>query len=174
METTKNEMPPYAKQFFDRLGKYLDTKIYFYGSVQRDDYFPMSSDIDVDIFTDNEYSTISKLQHFLGVKRQEFKKIVYRLHKSNKVVYGKKIKYSDPDNNFETEISIYDEKYKYNVLEEHNSKMILPFYVSTLLIILKSLYYNLAIISKENYYYFKRFLINYIIEGQNVEFIVLD
>lgn len=174
METTKNEMPPYAKQFFDRLSKYLDTKIYFYGSVQRDDYFPMSSDIDVDIFTDNEYSTITKLQNFIGVKRYEFKKFVYRLHKSNKVVYGKKIKYADPDNNFSTEISIYEEKYKYIVLQEHNSKMKLPFYVSILLIILKNLYYNLGIISKETYYRFKKIFMNYMVEGQDVEFITLD
>jgi len=174
METTKNELPPYAKQFFDKLGKYLDTKIYFYGSIQRDDYFPMSSDIDVDIFTDNESSTITKLQNFLGVKRYEFKKIVYRLHKTNKVVYGKKVTYTDPNNNFSTEISIYEEKYKYMVLEEHNSKMKLPFYISILLIILKSFYYNLGIISKEYYYYFKKLFMNYMVEGRDVEFVAPD
>ena len=53
METTKNEMSPYAKQFFDKLSKYLDNKFYFYGSIQRLDYFPEYSDIDADLFTDN-------------------------------------------------------------------------------------------------------------------------
>ena len=82
METTRNELPPYAKEFFYKLSNYLDTKIYFYGSVQRPDYFPASSDIDVDIFTDNESSTISKLQYFLGVEKFKFKKFLYKLHKT--------------------------------------------------------------------------------------------
>ena len=83
METTKNEMPKYAKHFFKKLGDYLDTKIYYYGSIQRLDFFPMASDIDTDIFTDNESSTISQLQSFLGVPKYEFRKVVYRLHKAN-------------------------------------------------------------------------------------------
>jgi predicted nucleotidyltransferase len=69
METTKNKMNPFAEKFFKKLSDYLDTKIYFYGSIQRNDYFPNSSDIDADIFTDNESSIINKLQNFLGVKK---------------------------------------------------------------------------------------------------------
>ena len=30
METTKNEIPQYAKEYFFKLGNYLDTPIYFY------------------------------------------------------------------------------------------------------------------------------------------------
>ena len=174
METTKNEMSHYAKDFFLRLKNYLDTKIYYYGSIQRDDFFPNSSDIDTDIFTDNESSTITKLHNFLGVQRHEFKKFVYKLHKSNKVVYGTKVKYDEPINNFSTEISIYNEKYKNDVLVEHNSKSTLPFYISFLLIILKNLYYNLNILPKEVYFYFKKFLMNYMVEGQDVEFITTE
>jgi predicted nucleotidyltransferase len=91
METTKNKISPYAKQFFDKLSSYLETKLYFYGSVQRNDYFPNSSDIDVDIFTDNESSTILKLQNFLKVKRSDFKRIVYRLHRTDQLVTGTKL-----------------------------------------------------------------------------------
>ena len=65
METTKNKMSHFAEKFFHKLKNYLDTKLYYYGSIQRNDYFPNSSDIDVDIFTDNEQSTITKLQNFL-------------------------------------------------------------------------------------------------------------
>ena len=53
METTKNEIPEYNNIFFEKLKNYLDMKIYFFGSVQRNDYFPKSSDIDVALFTDN-------------------------------------------------------------------------------------------------------------------------
>lgn len=173
METTKNEMPEYAKHFFNKLSNYLDTKLYFYGSIQRNDYFPKSSDIDVDIFTDNMNSTISKLQHFLNIERSEFKKFVYNLHKTDKVVFGYKIKHKDLEKNFVTEISIYDENYKDAVLLEHNNKSIIPFYISWMLIILKYLYYNLNIIPKENYKYFKSILMNYMIEGKDVEFITI-
>ena len=156
MEKTKNEMPPYAKHFFFKLGNYLDTKIYYYGSIQRSDYFPESSDIDVDIFTDNESSIISKLKNFLGVKSYKFKKFVYKLHKSNKIVYGVKVKYQDIEHNFSTEISIYPDKNKEDVLEEHNSKTDLPFYILYMLIVLKFFYYNLGFLSKDLYKFFKK------------------
>ena len=104
MENTKNDMPLYAKIFFDKLGNYLNTKIYYFGSIQRYDYFPKSSDIDVDIFTDNEDQTINYLMNFLGLKKYEFKKFVYKLHETNKLVYGHKVKYKEPHNNFDVEI----------------------------------------------------------------------
>jgi len=66
METTKNDLPQDIKQFFYKLSDYLDTKLLYYGSVQRSDYVPGKSDIDVDIFTDNPDSLITKLQHFLN------------------------------------------------------------------------------------------------------------
>lgn len=174
METTKNKMNPFAENFFKKLSDYLDTKIYFYGSIQRNDYFPNSSDIDADIFTDNESSIINKLQNFLGVKKYEFKKFVYRLHKSKKMVYGHKIKYEDTNHNFSTEISIYNEKTKELVLEEHLSKMVLPFYISISLIILKTFYYKLNILPDNIYYFFKKIIMNYLVEGVDVEFITTD
>jgi hypothetical protein len=171
METTKNEMPQYAKEFFFKLGMYLDMPIYYFGSVQRSDYFPTSSDIDVDLFSDNESSIIIKLQNFLGLEKYKFKKFVYKLHKTQKIVYGHKVKYEDPSNNFFTEMSIYNEKYKDDVLLEHNSKAILPFYVTILLIILKFIYYKLQILPEETYSYFKKIIMNYMVEGEDVEFV---
>ena len=174
METTKNEMTSYAKAFFNRLSKYLDNKFYFYGSIQRNDYFPNSSDIDSDLFTDNEQSTILKLQNFLGVKKYQFRRFVYKLHKTNKIVRGHKIKYTDENNKFITEISIYNEKDKEDVLIEHNSKSNLPFYISFFLIILKTFYYKLGIISEHTYNYFKKIFMNFMIEGADVEFVGID
>ena len=82
MENTKNVLPDHNRHFFKDLSEYLDTKLYFFGSVQRPDYFPGKSDIDVDLFTNNESSTIMKLQHFLGIEKYKFKKFVYKLHKT--------------------------------------------------------------------------------------------
>jgi len=174
METTKNEMDTYSKNFFLKLGNYLDNQLYYYGSIQRDDYFPGKSDIDVDLFTYNEPSTIIKLQNFLGLEKYKFKKFVYKLHKSKKMVYGHKVKCQDLDNNFVAEISIYNEKDKDAVLLEHNSKAILPFYVSWLLIILKFFYYNLGILSEEIYSYFKIIIMDFMVEGQDTEFVTTD
>ena len=174
METTHNKISPYAKKFFDRLSQYLDTKLYFYGSVQRGDYFPNSSDIDVDIFTDNESSTILQMQNFLKVPRTEFKRIVYRLHRTNELVTGYKIKYKSPRNNFEVEFSIYNERFKRHVLEEHRFKTVLPWYVAWLLYILKFVYYKLCILPTSAYIDLKNLTLDNWVEGEASEFVVID
>ena len=173
METTKNKLSDYEENFFLKLSNYLDTKLYFYGSIQRNDYFPGSSDIDVDVFSDNMTTTISKLQHFFGVKKSEFKKIVYKVRTSNKIIHGYKYKYNDPLNKLNTEFSIYDEKYKDLVLLEHSSRIIIPFYISWMLIILKYLYYNIGIIPKKIYYYLKNKVIDSV-DGKNAVFVVIE
>jgi predicted nucleotidyltransferase len=172
METTKKKLTPYAEEFFHNLSTYLNTKIYYYGSVQRDDYFPKSSDIDVGIFTINDSSTITQLQNILGVEKSEFKKFIYNLSKTKKVVHGKKLKYEDPSNELSVEISIFAEKDKEDILKEQQSIQILPFYVSGLLIVLKFLYYNLGILSKHTFKYLKRKIMQYLIEGQ--EFVITE
>ena len=53
MENTKNVLPDHNRQFFKDLSEYLDTKLYFFGSVQRPDYFPGKSDIDIFLQTMN-------------------------------------------------------------------------------------------------------------------------
>ncbi len=158
METTKNKLSPETKQFFDKLSNYLDTKLYFYGSVQRDDYFDGKSDIDVDIFTSDEKGTMLKLQDFLHIDSSKFKQVVNRMHTTNKIVYGHKVKYNKGGIN--AEFSIYNEQNKENVLREHNSKSVLPFFISVLLIILKFVYYRLYILPTRIYIYLKNLIMN--------------
>jgi len=173
METTKNELTPFAQDFFKKMRNYLDTKLYFYGSIQRYDYFPESSDVDLDIFTDNENSTISKLQTFLGVDRIEFKKIIYRLHEENIIVHGHKVKYEDEENDFECEISIYNNNVKEEVLKDHLSKTKFPFYVTIILVILKTLYYNIEILPKFIYTYLKDLILDIVIrEGEPTDYVL--
>ena len=71
METTNNKLTSEQMKFFKKLSNYLDTKLYYYGSIQRKDYFPGTSDIDVCIFTDNNTETKYKLISFLGLKKNE-------------------------------------------------------------------------------------------------------
>jgi hypothetical protein len=174
METTKNKLPDDISSFFKDLSKYLDTKLLFYGSVQRSDYFPGSSDIDVDIFTDNVASTISKMQHFLHVKKSSFKKIVWRLSHNGNMVYGYKIMYKNEDLRFSSEFSIYDNKYKKGVLEQHLKKTILPFYATILLFIIKKMYYDFHILTKDIYRYLKMQILSSGIGLPEEEFLVLN
>ena len=169
METTRNKLTPYSKHFFDNLSNYIETKLYFFGSIQRRDYFPNSSDIDVDVFTDNEAGTIIKIQNLLNIEPTYIHKFVYKLDSSNKMVYGHKIQYKDE--HLTTEILVFNEKDKQNVIWDHTSKFVLPFYISYLLIILKFLYYNLHLISKKLYVKLKRSLLNS--NDSDPEFIII-
>jgi len=169
METTKNQLTPDQKDFFDKLKNYINKPIYFYGSIQRNDYFPGKSDFDVDVFTDNENSTIYHLCNFLNLQKSDFKKSVYKVH--NDVVYGYKIKYKDEAKQFKMEMGLYNQKFKEIVMKDHLKDFELPLYISVVLIILKFLFYKLEFISKETYKRLKRLLMN---DHDELKFIVLD
>ena len=174
METTKNKLTPYQTSFFNRLSTYLDTKLYFFGSVQRHDYFPESSDIDVDIFTNNESATIVQLMNFLHVERDDFKRFVWKLNVNGQLVKGHKIMYKEPEHHLAVEFSIYNESYKHGVLYEHSQKSVIPFYASALLIFIKILFYNLALIPGTWYTKLKRFILTYVIAKDHDHFVVID
>ena len=174
MDTTKNKLSPETMAFFKGLSNYIDTKILFFGSVQRADYFSGLSDIDVDIFTDNEYSTMKKMQHYLHVPKKNFKKIIWHLDPNNRLVTGYKMMYKNPKKGILVEFSIYNEKYKEDVLREHNKKSVLPFYASWLLIILKFLFYKIQLLSKETFNYLKKKILTLAIGYPEEAFIVLD
>jgi hypothetical protein len=172
MEKTKNKLSENQKLFFKNLSKYLNTKLYFYGSIQRFDFFKNKSDIDVCIFTDNMQTTKSKLASFLNISKKKFKKFIYNLHKTNKIVKGEKLEYTDEEKNIHVEFSIYNIKDKENVLKEYLSKTDLPFYVTWILLVLKFFYYSIPILPKSIYLEMKRFTMNYLVEGQDAEFVV--
>ena len=179
METTKNALPDHIKLFFKELSDYLDTKILYFGSVQRGDYFPGTSDIDVDIFSDNENSIMVKMQHFLHVKKTKFKKFVWKLNHNNTLAYGHKIMYKNenednPSMGFNVEFSIYNEKYKQGILHEHLKKTVLPFYATWMLIILKILHYNLYLLPNKSFRYLKKKVLTFGIGLPDDQFVVLD
>jgi len=160
METTRNKLTKEQKKIFDGLSDYLETKLYYYGSIQRPDYMQGKSDIDVDIFTDNESSTMAKLQHYLHIEKKSFKKVLWKLRNHNsELVIGYKVKYKS--DHLKAEFAIYNEKYKKYILEEHNSKIDLPFYFTWFLNLLKILYYQLNILPKPYFAYLKNKTINY-------------
>ena len=159
METTKHRLPPYAQTFFDDLSNYINIKLLYYGSIQRSDYIPGYSDIDVLIFTDNEYTTITQMQHFLKLKKSKIKKFVSKI--KGGIVYGYKINYKDPEYKFVAEFSIHNENFKEQVIYEHTLKSKLNYVASIVLTLLKILHYYLDVIGPDNYRYYKHWLISY-------------
>lgn len=165
--TIKNKLTVPEKIFVENLSMYIDKPLYFYGSILRSDYIKGKSDIDIDIFTDNTSSTIQKIGNLLNVKKYQFKKFILKI--DNLIVNGYKIKYKDDYIN--TEISVYDEKYKNIILKEHNIGYNLPLYASIALFIIKQLFYNFKLISSKTYKNCKRFLMN---KNAEMKFIELE
>jgi hypothetical protein len=170
METTKNELPQNTKDFFYHLSDYLDNKLFYFGSVQRSDYFPGKSDIDIDIFPENEYSLMNKMQHYLHVSKKDFKKIACIINGVQ--IYGYKLKYKNDKKDINAEFSIYNEMFKKNVLDEHNKKQVLPFHLNIYIYILKFFYYQIPILNTKTFYYLKNLALNSL--SDDTKFLVID
>jgi len=173
METTKNELPKNVRDFFYHLSDYLDTKFLYFGSVQRSDYVPGKSDIDVDVFTENEYSLMNKMQHYLHVSRHDFKKVAWII--DGIPTYGYKLHYKNKKENINAEFSIYNDKFKELISNEHKSKFVLPFYITIILRVLKFFYYEIPLLDKKTFSDTKRYIMNGQLETNgNTRFLVLD
>ena len=169
MDSIKSRLTQNEVIFFENISQYIDKELYFYGSIKRSDYIKGKSDIDVDIFTENENSTIHKLCNFLNLKRSDFRKIIYKTN--NTLIYGYKSKYKDEVNKINVEISVYNEKYKSLVLYDHNNGNYLPLYITFALFVIKTFYYNLGMISELSYKRCKQYLMN---PNDELRFILVD
>jgi len=177
METIheNNKLSDHASSFFNHLRDYLERPVYFYGSILRTDYIDGKSDIDVVIFTDNESSTISQLSAFLHIPKRKFKRIITTMPNPSELnlIYGHKVGYYDEENSLKVEISIYNEKYKREILATHLSKSVLPTHASLLLWILKILFYHLQFISLDTYRFFKHTTLSVLIGIPETDFVKL-
>jgi len=147
------------KDFFNTLSNYIDDEIHIYGSIKRFDYIADKSDIDVDIFTDNESSLINKLCNLLNMKKCDFNKVLYKIDDNN-IVKGFKTKYENAEKKLKIELSIYNNKNRQQIIKQHEKANNLPFFILFLLYILKYLYYKLGIISDIVYSNIKNVLIH--------------
>ena len=173
METTKNKLSQQESVFFEKLRNYLDTPLYFYGSIQRDDYLPHHSDIDVNIFSNDEKDIIIKLQNFLNVDRNNFKKTLIKMNNTNIIIPGYKLKYNDKINKINAEFAIFNEKNKNLIIELHKSKFSISYFVCLIILFIKFLYYELKIIPSKIFQRLKNYLIG-ITEEDNNNFIILN
>lgn len=157
-EKIQKKLSDNQKIFLNALSNYIDDEIYLYGSITRMDYIPEKSDLDIDIFTDNEYSVIQKLCNFLHLKKNDFQKVIYKI--DNVVVNGYKSKYENADKKLSVELSIYNQKNKKLVMKQHDKANHLPYILLVLLYILKNFYYRLGIISNKMYSKIKGLLLH--------------
>ena len=172
MNTLRNDLPKNIKDFFNNISKYIDNELIFYGSVTRSDYVPGKSDIDVAIFTDNEQSEISKLQQVLHVKRDAFRKIVWKLN--GKMIYGYKIK-CEKYTEINCEIAIYNNDFKEVLLDEFNKPLKnQSIFIFALLYILKTFYYHIPLLPEKTYINLKRIILNELMEKKESVFFVLS
>lgn len=159
IEQIKDKIGQDKYEFFKKLQSYLDTKLYFYGSVNRFDYFNGSSDLDIAVITDDVNGLIFKLQTYLHLKKSEVKQIYQSFHvKPPKLIKGYKVKYENNHKNLSFDILVYDEKYRKIVINNLNESNSIPFYIVFLLLIIKSFYYNMGIIGKETYLHLKHWM----------------
>ena len=150
MEDIKDRLGEYKYNFFTNLQNYLETELYFFGSIKRVDYITNSSDIDIIVITDNVKSMLSKIQNYLNVSKDKTQKIFQQYTVYDKeVITGYKIKYNE--NDIEFDLLIYDEKNRKAVLQNIYDINNLPLYMIIILYILKMLYYKLHFISKKIY-----------------------
>jgi predicted nucleotidyltransferase len=163
---------PNVKEFLENLSMYINEKIYVFGSFLRPDY-NSKSDVDICIFTNNLNSLKVKLQHFLVTDKKNFQQVFWRLPHSRRLCIGYKIIYKNKIKNIIVEICLYNEKFKEEILKEHYSKNILPFYITFLFYIIKFLYYDIGLLNKKYYIYLKKLIFNYLIDKKKTEFLVL-
>ena len=150
MEDIKDRLGEYKYNFFNSLQNYLETELYFYGSIKRFDYISNSSDIDIIVITDNVKSMLSKIQTYMNVSKDRTQKIFQQYSVYDKgIITGYKIKYNE--NNIEFDLLVYDDKYRKVVLQNIYDINNLPLYMITILYILKILYDKLHVISRRIY-----------------------
>ena len=84
--------------------------------------------------------------------------------------------YENDEKGIKSEFSIYNEKFKKYILEDHNKKQVLPIYITVLLYILKFFYYQFPILDKKTFTFYKRFILNTLFgeDDSNNKFLVID
>ena len=152
MEDIKDRLGEYKYNYFTNLQNYLETELYFYGSIKRFDYISNSSDIDIIVITDNVKSMLSKTQSYLNISNDKTQKIFQQHSVYDKgIITGYKIKYYNDEKNIEFDLLIYDEKYRKAVLQNIYDINNFPLYIIIPVYILKILYYKLYLISRRIY-----------------------
>lgn len=174
MEEINNNLPINLRDFLNKLRGYVGLPIYYYGSIQRTDFLIGNSDIDASIFCNDINSTILKLITFLTSKTNgkiKRKQIIWRI--DNNIVYGSRLVYKDDPTNLRMEINIFDEKYKNLIIKQEQREINLPFFISAILLIVKTIFYKFRLMDLSTYKLCKTFLLNTLMGNKKDDFVSL-
>lgn len=165
MDDIKHNIPMNQRNFFKNLENYLGTPLYYFGSIKRYDYSPKNSDIDAILFTNNESSSISQLQNWFHVSKNDFKRVVNFLPGSKRMVRGYKLKYTNAKQNISSDILIYNIKDKELIKRHEKLRVDMPFYIVTIMMIIKFLHAQVGILSIPTYTYLKNIIMDIMDDG---------
>ncbi len=166
METPKHSLTNQQSKLLSKIRTVLPEKLYFYGSILRDDFLPGISDVDILYFSkENLKKTVDELYRFLlqDTNKTRLQKLHFLYHstETKKVISGYKIKYTSIDSGVVIEISFYEFPYKEMIIKEQLRKADIPFYVVYSMLILKVLAYRYRILPENLFRWIKdRLFIN--------------
>ena len=154
----KHKLTPEQYIFFSNINNILNCRMQFFGSICRRDFTLGSSDIDVQIFSENSQSDLLLLSHFLQEKNVSFSSNFFRsdtdpLH----TVSGFKYTIKMP---FKSDILVVDIKNERIITMRNNRALNMPFIYLLILKILK-FGLNLSIISRDTFYSLKAIIWNH-------------
>lgn len=160
METPKHPLTIQQSNFLTKLRSYLPEKIYFYGSILRDDFLPGISDIDVLYFSkENLQSSVHRLYKLLtkdsNYTRIQMLHFLYHSSETKKVISGYKLKYTNVDNGVIIEVSMYDDENKELIMKEQIRKARIPYFIVYALLILKIMAYKYRVLPEDTFRWIK-------------------
>lgn len=157
LDDPNNKLNPQERKFFMEMTNYIELPLYFIGSITRYDYFPGNSDIDLEVYSENEISTLFKILHFLNIDKKSVKLIYFTCHKipmlGYKISYNK---YLNGNKNTHFDITIYTMASKQILLPHRIRDINIPIYNEVYLLIIKYIYYHGKMINNKTYSYLKR------------------
>lgn len=145
------------------LEQFTNSKIHFFGSITRDDYFIGKSDIDVYLITPNVHDTLFKVKKFINNPNRKAyqgkKHIKFTIDNLPQEYTFENLYIRQKNRIINLEINIYDEKYRQNLKLYYDLKRerLTPFLVCCL-IMAKSVFYNVNFISNPQKSKVKRFI----------------
>lgn len=178
MEIPKHPLTSQQSTFFSKIRNILPDKLYFYGSILRQDFLPGLSDIDVLYFTKDNLKKTARylyrqLQQDTRATKVQLLHFLYHSSGTKQLISGYKVKYTNVTDGIVIELSMYDDKFKDMIIDEQMKKANIPFYIVWTLLLLKIIAYKYRLLPEDTFRWIKdRLFIN--LSGVKNTFLPLD
>ena len=157
LDDPNNKLNSKERDFFMDMSNYIQLPLYFIGSITRYDYFPGKSDIDLEVYSENEISTLFMILHFLNIDKKSVRLIYFTCNKIP--ILGYKVSYNNylhGNKNTHFDIAIFTMSSKKLILSHRIKDTNIPIYSEVYLLIIKYIYYHGRMINNNTYSYLKK------------------